>query len=90
MHRIPLLLVLTAVMLTATLAAAPVSAADPAPALTILEPYGAGSATDRLIEILRPSLEKRTGHRRSTMTARRDYAAEQQAEAAAAMAQGPG
>ena len=59
MRLIPLLTI--AVMLAVTLSAAPVSAADPAPALTIFEPYGAGSAADRIIDLLRPSLEKRLG-----------------------------
>ena len=57
MRLIPLLTI--AVMLAVTLSAAPVSAADSAPALTIFEPYGAGSAADRIIDLLRPSLEKR-------------------------------
>jgi tripartite-type tricarboxylate transporter receptor subunit TctC len=60
MRLIPLLT--TAVMLAATLSAAPVSAADPAPALTIFEPYGTGSAADRIIDLLRPSLEKSLKH----------------------------
>jgi tripartite-type tricarboxylate transporter receptor subunit TctC len=42
---------------------APVAAAaDSSPPLTIIEPYGGGSATDRLITMLRPELEKRMGH----------------------------
>lgn len=39
----------------------PASAADPGIALTVIEPYGVGSVTDRVIEILKPGLEKRTG-----------------------------
>jgi tripartite-type tricarboxylate transporter receptor subunit TctC len=41
----------------------PARAADAAPAgLTIIEPYGAGSITDRVIELYKPGLEKATGH----------------------------
>lgn len=37
-------------------------AADGPPNLTIIEPYGAGSVTDRIIGLYRPGLEKATGH----------------------------
>src|SRR5215831_5342232 len=41
--------------------AAPVWAADPSPALTILEGHGQGSITDRVIGALQPALEKHIG-----------------------------
>lgn len=53
MRRMSLLLLLLVL-------AVPALAADPAP-LTILEPYGPGSVTDRIIEMLKPGLEKATG-----------------------------
>ena len=40
---------------------AAVLAAELGPALTVVEPYGPGSVTDRIIDILKPGLEKRTG-----------------------------
>jgi tripartite-type tricarboxylate transporter receptor subunit TctC len=36
-------------------------AAEQGPALTVIEPYGPGSVTDRIVDILKPGLEKRTG-----------------------------
>lgn len=54
--RLPTLLIAT---LLPVAAIHPSAAAEPA--LTILEPYGAGSVADRLIELLQPSLEKQTG-----------------------------
>ncbi len=57
MLRIPFL-VLAAAMLLATAPPVPANAAD---TLTIIEPYGAGSATDRIAELLKPALEKQTG-----------------------------
>ena len=59
MRLIPILT--TAVMLAATLSAAPVSAADPAPALTISNSMAPVYA-DRIIDLLRPSLEKSLKH----------------------------
>jgi tripartite-type tricarboxylate transporter receptor subunit TctC len=53
---------LMALAVAAGLAAVvPTRAANPAPALTIFEPYGEGSITDRVVEVLRPALEKRLG-----------------------------
>jgi tripartite-type tricarboxylate transporter receptor subunit TctC len=37
-------------------------AADAPPGLTIIEPYGTGSVTDRIISLYKPGLEKATGH----------------------------
>ncbi len=37
-------------------------AADGPPNLTIIEPYGAGSVTDRIVRLYQPGLEKATGH----------------------------
>jgi tripartite-type tricarboxylate transporter receptor subunit TctC len=37
-------------------------AADVPTGLTIIEPYGAGSVTDRIISLYKPGLEKATGH----------------------------
>ena len=58
MHRIFVPLLAAAFVV---LALPPADAAEPGPALTVLEPYGPGSVTDRIIDILRPGLEKRTG-----------------------------
>lgn len=60
MPRMPLA-TLTIAMLIAIGPIHSASAAEPVPALTMLEPYGAGSAADRVIELLKPSLEKETG-----------------------------
>lgn len=40
----------------------PARAADSGPGLTVIEPYGAGSATDRVLALYQPGLEKATGH----------------------------
>jgi len=47
--------------LAAAVSGAPVWAADLAPSLTILEGYGQGSITDRVIGVLQPALEKHIG-----------------------------
>jgi tripartite-type tricarboxylate transporter receptor subunit TctC len=41
---------------------APARAADSGPGLTVIEPYGAGSATDRVLALYQPGLEKATAH----------------------------
>jgi len=51
-----------AALAAAVLAGAPALAADSAPGLTIVEPYGAGSVTDRVIRLLEPELEHQTGY----------------------------
>jgi tripartite-type tricarboxylate transporter receptor subunit TctC len=54
---------LAAVALFAFAALMPVArAADAPPGLTIIEPYGPGSITDRVIALYKPGLEKATGH----------------------------
>ena len=53
---------LAAALALATLLAPFARAADGAPNLTIIEPYGAGSATDRVLGLYQPGLEKATGH----------------------------
>ncbi len=50
-----------AAIVVLTLPGPAVRAAGQGPALTIIEPYGPGSVTDRIIEILKPGLEKRSG-----------------------------
>jgi tripartite-type tricarboxylate transporter receptor subunit TctC len=52
---------IAAALAAAMLLAAIARAAD-APNLTVIEPYGAGSATDRVIDLYKPGLEKATGH----------------------------
>lgn len=52
---------LAAALIAATLLAQPARAADAPPGLTIIEPYGAGSVTDRVIGLYKPGLEKATG-----------------------------
>ena len=52
-----------AVALTAATLLAPLArASDGPPGLTIIEPYGVGSVTDRVVGFYRPGLEAATGH----------------------------
>lgn len=53
---------LASALVAVALLAAPAARATDAPGLTIIEPYGAGSATDRIIGLYKPGLEKATGH----------------------------
>lgn len=51
-----------AASLAAAVLLAPVARAAGGPNLTVIEPYGAGSATDRVVGLYQPGLEKATGH----------------------------
>ena len=53
---------LAAAILAVLLLAGPARAANPPAGLTIIEPYGPGSITDRIVGLLKPALEKQTGH----------------------------
>jgi tripartite-type tricarboxylate transporter receptor subunit TctC len=50
------------VALVAVAIIAPFARAAEGPNLTVIEPYGAGSATDRVLSLYEPGLEKATGH----------------------------
>ena len=53
---------LAAAILAVLLLAGPARAANPPAGLTIIEPYGPGSITDRIVGLLKPALEQQTGH----------------------------
>jgi len=59
MHRA--LTAIVAAILLVFASPAPPRAAEGGSGLTLLEPYGPGSVTDRIAEVLKPGLEKRTG-----------------------------
>jgi len=53
---------LAAALVAVVLLAAPARAAEAQTGLTIIEPYGAGSITDRVIAFYKPGLDKETGY----------------------------